>query len=225
MIFNINRVYEKLCQLMKKVTGLEAQIKAFECPDITDTFSVAADNGDGTWTITNVDGSVVTISSGNVVENPDGSFTFTFPGGSTRTVSPDTNTFSTAVENADGSVTITNVDGSEVTTSVNTDTWVDWVENDDRTATFTDPDGNSLNVCVECSDIPQYINISSEVSDPTNPNDPIFNCTRYNIGDYLFIGSNSFCPDFLYLVLSDGAGGCEIKLITKPDGATINTGG
>ena len=306
MVFNINEVYEKLCQLIKKVSGLEGRVKSFECDD---KFAVAVDNGDGTWTITNADDSVVTISSGNIVDNGDDTWTATNIDGSVVTIK-DTNTFATvvdngdstwrvmnadgslvdivdtnnfavvtdnrdgtftvvnadrsvvtitsentfavAVDNEDGTWTITNADGSIVTisggnivdngdgtctisfpngstktfaTDTDTNTWTTFVENGDRTATLTDPEGNTLNVCTFCPPIPKYIDISTTVVSPVDPNDPVFDCTQYEIGDSLFIGNDSFCPDFVYLVLSDGDGGCQIKLITKPDGATASTGG
>jgi len=227
MVFNINEVYEKLCQLIKKVSGLEGRVKSFECDD---KFAVAVDNGDGTWTITNADDSVVTISSGNIVDNGDDTWTATNIDGSVVTIK-DTNTFATVVDNGDSTWRVMNADGSLVDI-VDTNNFAVVTDNRDGTFTVVNADRsvvtitseNTFAVAVDNEDGTWTITNADGVS-PVDPNDPVFDCTQYEIGDSLFIGNDSFCPDFVYLVLSDGDGGCQIKLITKPDGATASTGG
>ena len=189
MFNNFKEIYKQLCCLVKKVASLQEKVDAFED---TDTSSVATDNGDGTWTITNADGSGVTILSGNIVDNGDGTCTISFPDGSTKTFATDT------------------------------DTWVTWVDNGDGTATLTDPDGNTLDVCINCATL---VDITSTVTDPTDPNDPALDCTQYTVGDTLFAGTDPLCPDFIYKIFSDGNGGCEIKMTTKPNNSTSSTGG
>ena len=63
----------------------------------TDTFMTVVDNGDGSYTATNVDGTIVTWTEGDT----------------------DTDTFVTVVDNGDGTYTATNVDNSIVTWTSN----------------------------------------------------------------------------------------------------------
>lgn len=91
----------------------------------TDTFVTIVDNGDGTFTGTNVDGSTLTWDAQNVV---------------------DTDTFTTIVDNGDGTLTGTNADGSTVswdgtnaTPTVDTDTFATLAGN-----VITFADGSTL---------------------------------------------------------------------------------
>ena len=118
----------------------------------------------------------------------------------------------------------TQVDNLSTTSSG--DTFVTWTESlTDDTAVFEGVNGELLTVCTVCPILPQYVDITTTVVDPLDPLDPVFDCSLYNIGDHLFIASDPFCPDFVYLVQSDGNGGCEIKMITKPSNSTSSTGG
>lgn len=82
-----------------------------------DKFMIGVDNGDGTATFTNVDGTTLTVASENTfmlaVDNGDDTATFTNVDGTTVTV-PTQDTFMLAVDNGDDTATLTNVDGSTV---------------------------------------------------------------------------------------------------------------
>lgn len=64
-------------------------------------------------------------------------------------------------------------------------------------------------------------NITLVNSDPLDPTDPSLDCSQYSVGQYLYLGDD-FCPEYIYKIFSDGAGGCKTVLISKPDGATSN---
>jgi hypothetical protein len=59
-------------------------------------------------------------------------------------------------------------------------------------------------------------------SDPFDENDPAFNCDLYTIPTTLYFGGTEFTPDFLWRVLSDGAGGCTITTIKSPTNPNVN---
>lgn len=69
-----------------------------------------------------------------------------------------------------------------------------------------------------------YLDITSTITNPYDSNDPVLNCTLYEIGQILIIGVNLSIPDFIYEVVSDGIGGCRTILMSSPDGATSSFG-
>lgn len=119
----------------------------------TDTFVVGVDNGDGTATFTNVDGSQVTVSTldtdtfASVVNNNDGTATITNVDGSTVDVCTDCRN-TTVVDNGDGSVTITEPDGTPVVVDANGN-YMTIADNSDGTATATNVDGTLVTLSTE----------------------------------------------------------------------------
>lgn len=57
------------------------------------------------------------------------------------------------------------------------------------------------------------IDITLNGTNPYDETDSALICTQYEIGTYLALGGTSLCPDFLYKIVSDGAGGCRTILI------------
>ncbi|UUV22323.1 beta strand repeat-containing protein [Paenimyroides aestuarii] len=126
------------------------------------------DNGDGTFTHTAVDGTVMTFDANtlDMVNNNDGTYTFTNANGETLTVDvvgdvvtniqnqgaiyseiinileQESDLF---VDNGDGTFTHTAVDGTVMTFDANT---LDMVNNNDGTYTFTNANGETLTVDV-----------------------------------------------------------------------------
>src|SRR5690606_7420144 len=135
---------------------------------VTGNSDVLVDNGDGTFTHTAADGTVVTFDANTtaMVDNGDGTYTFTNANGDTITVDvvgdvvtniqnegaiyneiinileQETDTF---VDNGDGTFTHTSVDGTAVTFDANTTAMVD---NGDGTYTFTNANGDTITVDV-----------------------------------------------------------------------------
>ncbi|WCM41307.1 hypothetical protein MG290_10100 [Flavobacterium sp. CBA20B-1] len=129
---------------------------------------IFVDNGDGTFTHTAVDGTVVTFDANTtaMVDNGDGTYTFTNANGDTITVDvvgdvvtniqnqgdiyseiinileQESDIF---VDNGDGTFTHTAVDGTVVTFDANT---LDMVNNNDGTYTFTNANGDTITVDV-----------------------------------------------------------------------------
>ena len=126
-------------------TAQPLQISALSTSCDMDT--VITDNGDGTVTANNANGTTVTWSKDDnfvtITDNGDGTLTATNPNGSTSTWTiADTNTFCTILDNGDDTVTGVNVDGSQITWS-KTDTAPVINDNGNGTITITLPDGST----------------------------------------------------------------------------------
>ena len=127
---------------LKSINGIEPDINGNV--NVADLFSNTVDNGDGTFTTTNSDGTEVTWSGDTFAEqmdNGDGTVTFTMADGSTVTLC--LNPVKSVVQNEDGlGATVTYADGTTGALTYPAVTTSSFTSNGDGTTTHSDGNGN-----------------------------------------------------------------------------------
>ena len=134
------------CIKWAKGSCADSSVHLSECDGCEDLFMTVVDNGDGTISGINVDGTIVTWAKTNtfvtIVDNGDGTITGTNVDGTVVTWSK-TDTFVTIVDNGDGTITGTNVDGTAVTWDQSNE-FTTVVDNGNGTISITEPGGTPI---------------------------------------------------------------------------------